>query len=79
MIPHFGVECEHCQEAVLTPIHREWADLEPAIIQLYLCKGLGLEPADDNTAISEEIHVFFEEHGPHGARPCVCELEEADA
>lgn len=78
MIPHFGVECEHCQEAVLTPIHREWADLQPAVIQLYLCKGLGLEEPIDNFAISEEIEAFYVTHESHGARPCVCDLEDSD-
>lgn len=78
MIPHFGVECEHCEEAVLTPIHREWADLQPAVIQLYLSKGLGLEAAEDNLAISDEIQAFFEVHESHGAHPCVCDLEETD-
>jgi hypothetical protein len=71
MIPHFGVECEHCQEAVLIPIHREWADLEPALIQLNLLLGQGLDEA-------EEIQAFFEEHEPHGARACVCDLEDTD-
>lgn len=71
MIPHFGVECEHCQEAMLTPIPREWADLEPAVILLKLSQGLDTEAAD-------EIQAFYLEHGDHGARPCVCELEDTD-
>jgi hypothetical protein len=71
MIPNFGVECEHCQEAVLTPIPREWADLEPAVIQSKLLEGLDVEAA-------EEIHDFYLEHLDHGARPCVCELEDTD-
>lgn len=75
MIPHFGVECEHCQEAVLTPIPREWADLEPAVIQLYLSQGLELEGPE----VAEEIQAFYQEHHEHGARPCVCELEDAEA
>jgi hypothetical protein len=78
MTIHFGVECEDCQEAVLIPIPREWVVEEPAVIQLYLTTGLGFDIPENNKAHAEEIQVFFQEHEEHGARPCVCDLEESD-
>lgn len=78
MIPHFGVECEHCHEAVLTPILREWAEMQPAVIYLYLLVGMGLVTIEENKEQAEEILAFYEEHESHGARPCVCELEDVE-